>query len=75
MTLPLVVGYFKMNTAQRINNFYGTPGNPLWQRNYYEHIIRGEEELQIITDYITTNPLRWEQDEYYPFVQNPSSHP
>jgi REP element-mobilizing transposase RayT len=34
----------------------------LWQRNYYEHIIRNERELQTIREYIATNPVRWETD-------------
>ena len=50
MTLPMVVGYFKMNTARNINQMRGTPGLPVWQRNYYEHIIRGMNDLQTITD-------------------------
>ena len=37
----------------------------LWQHNYYEHIIRNESELQTISDYIETNPARWEEDEYH----------
>ena len=37
----------------------------LWQRNYCEHIIRDESDLQIISDYIDTNPERWEEDEYH----------
>ncbi len=38
----------------------------IWQRNYYEHIIRNERELQRITDYINTNPLRWNDDNENP---------
>ena len=34
----------------------------LWQRNYYEHIIRNERDLQTIREYIATNPVRWETD-------------
>lgn len=37
----------------------------IWQRNYYEHIIRNEEELNKIRDYIINNPLKWELDKYY----------
>ncbi len=65
MTLPMVVGFFKMNTARRINDLRGTPGLPVWQRNYYKHIIRGERDLQTITDYIDSNPQRWQQDKIY----------
>jgi len=41
----------------------GTPGLPFWQRNYYEHVIRYETELQKIRQYIRDNPLQWELDE------------
>ena len=41
------------------------PGK-LWQRNYYEHIIRDEGSLNRIREYITTNPLRWECDHENP---------
>ena len=46
---------------------YGCPrfNGKLWQRNYYEHIIRNETELNKIQEYIMTNPLNWESDENY----------
>ena len=34
----------------------------LWQRNYYEHIIRDERELNQIREYIVNNPMQWELD-------------
>ncbi len=37
----------------------------VWQRNYYEHIIRNEESYIKITEYIENNPIKWENDEYY----------
>jgi len=40
MTLPKVVGYLKMNSAKRINQSRNTPGIRVWQRNYYERVIR-----------------------------------
>jgi len=63
MRLPLVVGYLKMNSAKRINEIMGTQGTPVWQRNYYEHIIRNEEEYQRIQAYIESNPVHWSDDE------------
>ena len=39
---------------------------PIWQRNYYEHIIRNQDELDKIREYIRTNPLRWACDRYHP---------
>jgi hypothetical protein len=46
----------------------GTPGLPVWQRNYYEHIIRNDDELARIREYIVDNPLKWELDR-----ENPSA--
>lgn len=53
---------FKSETVKRINEIRGTPGQPLWQRNYYERIIRNEDEFEKIREYIRTNPLRWAGD-------------
>lgn len=39
--------------------------NPLWQSNYYDHIIRNDREYRIIFDYIQDNPLKWEDDMMY----------
>lgn len=65
MALPLVVGYFKMNSAKRINQILGSPGVPVWQRNYYEHILRNDEEHQRIHLYILGNPINWADDNEY----------
>jgi REP element-mobilizing transposase RayT len=37
----------------------------LWQRNYYEHVIRNEDAYADIINYIINNPLNWEKDDYY----------
>lgn len=66
MLLPKIVGYFKMNTAKRINELRGTPGVPVWQRNYYERIIRSDRELNAVRDYIQHNPLNWARDHDQP---------
>jgi putative transposase len=42
-----------------------SPPRSVWQRNYYEHIIRNEPELNKIREYIINNPLNWEADENY----------
>ncbi len=62
MLLPRAVGYFKMNAAKRIKQLRGTPGVPVWQRNYYERVIRNERELAAVREYIALNPLQWELD-------------
>ena len=48
MTLPMVIGYYKMNTPKAINIANHTRGTPVWQRNYYEHIIRNQDSLNRI---------------------------
>lgn len=60
-----VAGYKSAVTA-RINRLRNTPGAPVWQRNYYEHIIRDENELSRIREYIMTNPLKWAEDKENP---------
>ena len=63
--LTEVVRQFKSFSARRINAARNTPGAPLWQRSFYDHIIRNEADYLRIWDYIDTNPLRWAEDEYY----------
>lgn len=62
MTIPLVIGYFKMNTAKRINLLRGTPGEAVWQRNYYDMILRSDKDYDSLVEYIMTNPQRWGLD-------------
>lgn len=57
-----LIGAFKTVSTKRINEHRGTPGFPIWQRNYYEHIIRNEDDLEAIRRYIACNPLRWHLD-------------
>ena len=70
MLLPKLVGYFKMNTAKKINQILGRSGRAFWQRNYYEHVVRSERELKRIREYIQNNPLRWESDRENPKSEN-----
>jgi putative transposase len=60
--LPEIIRQFKTFSARRINEKRGTPGEPVWQRNYYEHIIRDEISYNQIALYIANNPTRWQQD-------------
>ncbi|MHB8113098.1 MAG: transposase [Bellilinea sp.] len=61
--LPEIVRWFKSFSARRINTIRKISGVSVWQRNYYEHIIRDERNYANIFDYIQTNPLNWETDE------------
>ena len=60
--LGRLIGAFKTVSTKRINEYRGTPGVVVWQRNYYEHIIRDERSLNRIREYIAANPLRWHLD-------------
>jgi REP element-mobilizing transposase RayT len=56
----------KTFSSRRINKNRSTPGTPVWQRNYFDRIIRNEKELTAIREYIINNPLQWELDENNP---------
>lgn len=63
-----IVRGFKSVVTKRINELRKTPGESVWQRNYYEHVIRdGEKSLFQIRRYIQDNPLNWDSDEENPF--------
>jgi REP element-mobilizing transposase RayT len=58
---------FKSAVTKRINKYQDTPGHPFWQRNYYEHVIRDEEELNRARQYMfMDNPKKWMEDEENP---------
>jgi len=61
-TLGRVVRAFKSVSAITANEALGRSGQPFWQRNYYEHVIRDEEELNVVRRYVRENPLRWSDD-------------
>ncbi len=48
---------FKSFSARRINETRNTPGAKIWQRSFYDHIIRNDEDLRTLRDYILNNPL------------------
>jgi REP element-mobilizing transposase RayT len=66
-SIGAIIGQFKSVTTKRINALRNTPGAPIWQRNYYEHIIRNDETLARIRAYIQSNPQRWAEDRENPF--------
>jgi REP element-mobilizing transposase RayT len=61
--LSEIVRAFKSFSARRINVLRKTPGIPVWQRNYYEHVIRNEKDYQAKRNYILSNPENWENDD------------
>ena len=62
MIIPKIVWKFKMITSKQINILRNSQWNKLWQPNYYDRIIRNEDELTRIRKYIIENPLKWELD-------------
>ena len=73
-SLPTIVRAFKSAVTKRINELRGTPGAPVWQRNYYEHIVRTERTLDAIRQYVTGNPARWALDRYNPTATDRDPH-
>ncbi len=65
-SLGAIVRSFKSAATRRINQVRGTPGIRFWQRNYWEHIIRDEQALHRIREYIQNNPARWTEDQLHP---------
>lgn len=70
-TLGDVMDWFKtMTTNEYIRNVKRGLWEPFpgrfWQRNYYEHVIRNEKEMDEIRQYIRTNPLNWDSDKENP---------
>ena len=58
-TLGAIIRGFKGASTKRINALRCTPCAPVWQRNYYEHIIRDGDDLDRIRAYIASNPDEW----------------
>ncbi|MCX6154601.1 MAG: transposase [Candidatus Kapabacteria bacterium] len=63
-TLGRIIQVFKSISTIEINRYRTVSGIPIWQRNYFEHVIRNEKELYEIRKYIEYNPLNWMDDEY-----------
>jgi REP element-mobilizing transposase RayT len=60
--LSTIIGAYKSIVTKRINQIQGTPGNVVWQRNFFDWIIRDEKMLNNVINYIMTNPERWDAD-------------
>ena len=61
-TLGQIMRAFKSLAAIEANRLLGSSGRPFWQRNYYEHVIRDEDELNAVRQYIRDNPGSWLED-------------
>ena len=67
-SLGRLIGAFKTVTTKRVNLAQGTPGQRLWQRNFFERVIRNDEEWNRVREYIAANPTQWETD-----AENPNA--
>jgi putative transposase len=65
-SLGAIMGSFKSAVSREINRRRPGAGDHLWQRNYYEHVIRNDRSLYEIRTYILGNPQRWEHDRENP---------
>ena len=57
-----IIRGFKTFSARQINKLLDRTGIPVWQRNYYERIIRSEDELNNVRQYVINNPANWNED-------------
>ena len=64
--LGRLIGAFKTVSTKRMNQMRDTPGERIWQRNFYERIVRDAREHARIRQYIRDNPRRWNADRYRP---------
>jgi REP element-mobilizing transposase RayT len=65
-SLSRLISGFKSSVTKQINLLREMPGVPVWQRNYYEHIIRNPQALLNIRHYVENNPLNWTADQLHP---------
>ena len=65
-SLASVIVGFKASVTRKIHKLRQIPDEKVWQRNYYEHIVRNEDELHRIQEYIRMNVAQWHEDQYNP---------
>ena len=68
--VPEVIRAFKTFSARSINDIRGTSGVPVWQRGFYDRVMRSEAELNRVRTYIEDNPRKWSED-----ADNPANWP
>jgi len=64
-TLGQIIAYFKYQSTKEINDVNNNGINKIWQRNYYEHIVHDDGDLQRIQEYIENNPANWLNDKLF----------
>ena len=61
MLVPRIVQSFKASVTRQIKG----ESNPIWQKRYYDHVVRNEQDYLRIWEYIDCNPAKWSDDEYF----------
>lgn len=74
-SLPTIVRAFKSASTSEINRMRNTPGAPVWQRSFYEHVICDDRDLERIRTYIINNPSQWRTDADNPTNTSPLQPP
>lgn len=64
-TVNTIIGWLKYQTTKEINNQNGNVGKKIFQRSFYDHIVRNQQDHNEIWDYIENNPLKWKEDRFY----------
>lgn len=64
-SIGAIIQNYKSLTSRKINMLLRSKNNPIWQRNFYEHIVRDETDYERIVEYIENNPISWSDDKYY----------
>lgn len=70
-TVSTIIGLFKSGVSNKIH--HKQPGLIVWQKSFYDRIIRNESEYYQVLEYIDQNPIRWAEDKYYPQKYNTAS--
>jgi putative transposase len=65
-SLPTIIRCYAAAVTRQINKLCNSPGHKIWQRNYFEHVIRNDKSYDKIRQYIIENPLYWAQDDENP---------
>lgn len=64
-SLGAIIGRFKGKVSRCVHDLPKCRDLTVWQRNYYDHVIRSEKSLQAIREYVAMNPARWTEDSLY----------
>ncbi len=64
-TADTIIGWLKYQATKEINQLRGTVGDKIFQRSFFDHIVRNRDDYHEICKYIYENPVRWHYDKLY----------